>query len=123
MQLIDFIGLQSKRYPLVKFAGIPFLLVLAGCAHSLDYLAQKPVEAEFTSSKPARQVADCYRQQVYSPMELMEPEPGHFIIPLANGYGAQMGRWDFWDTEAGSRIELRSNLAFGEGEDKMKGCL
>lgn len=102
---------------------LAMLLALAGCATSMGALGEKSPDLVVTSPKPAEQVASCLISSLQWENQLLRLADGHFVIVRNSSYGTPIFRWDFIDTDAGSRAELRTGVGLGgSGQEKARQC-
>lgn len=85
-------------------------------------LAKSKLDASYTSSKQPRAVALCLAESFRGNVQMIEGEPGSFIVTRINGYGVPMARWDIKPAANGSTIEFRHSLGIMVGKDKAENC-
>lgn len=98
-------------------------LPLAACATSAAGLAKGDVDATYSSAKAPEDVAGCLANELKADNDLFRLADGHYVLTRKNGYGIPTVRWDFIREADRTRIELRTSLPVGSGQDKLRGCL
>jgi len=94
---------------------------ISGCAASVAGLGESEIYTAFESSRSAQQVAGCLALELKGSNPLVEVDEGHFIVTRSNIYGP-VARWDIFQIDSGSRLELRSSIDIGSGVDKARAC-
>jgi hypothetical protein len=102
----------------------PFLMLgLSSCATSVSELGQDAPSVVFQSNRTAEAVATCLVTSLRWDNQLVRMGDGHFVVSRNSAYGSPLFRWDFFDTETGSRAELRTGVGLGgSGEQKAREC-
>jgi hypothetical protein len=98
-------------------------LFVAGCATSAAGLKQGKIEKQWSSNRPAQQVAGCLAAQLIGSNPTFVDEDGHHVVVRNNGYGIPMVRYDIFESDGKTTVELRSSAGVGRGSDKLESCL
>lgn len=107
----------------MKVALVPLALALTGCATSADGIRKGEVEKSWSSQKAPQQVAGCVASKLIGSNPVFQDEDGHYVVVRNNGYGIPMVRYDIFERDGSTTVELRSNLGAFRGSDKLESCL
>lgn len=96
------------------------ILLLGGCAHSVEGIRQEPVHKTYSSAKAPNQVAQCLQERLSG----LSAEIGSDYVSVSreNQFGSILINWFIQAAPHGSAIELRRTNSIAGGIDTAEGC-
>lgn len=105
----------------MRWSVLPAILIAGACVSTTAAdLAQRDVEATFTSSKSPQEFAACVADNIAATESRGEGD--HLWVLINDGYGVPIARWDFTRTANGSKAEARATPLATRSDAKVQSC-
>lgn len=97
------------------------VLLLGGCATSVEGIRAEPVSETYASAKPPLEIAKCLQKGM--PRLDVELGDGFVSVSNRNQFGSILMNWLITETATGSIVELRKTNSITGGERMGADCL